>query len=149
MQHVLVTRCSQCYQQEIQGALKEENDALGANDINKKTTGKFTIVLTANTESLLKDPFNKADCMFFKIKLNLHNLTFHNLKSKRSQNFFWSEVEGDFEASNFVSIYIAFLDNPYCHCIILWSDGCTYQNRCKELANALLTFTVRHRIKNT
>ena len=109
----------------------KENDKLSADNV-----GKF--VVTADTESLLTAPSNDAGIMFFHTKLNLHNFTFYDLKTRKVVNYLWSEVNGDIEAANFTSCYIAYLtklviDNPMVTNVILWSDGCGYQNKCKEL----------------
>ena len=60
-------------------------------------------------------------------------------------------VNGDIEANNFSSCYIDYLTNlieknPGASEIVLWSDGCTYQNRCNVLSNALLTFAVQNKV---
>ena len=37
--------------------------------------------------------------------------------------------------------------NPGVKTIILWSDGCTYQNRCNILSSTLLNFSVQHEVQ--
>ena len=83
--------------------------------------------------------------MYFHTKLNLHNFTFYDLKSHEAVNYLWSEVNGETEANNFVSCYIKYLEelveiNPNVKNVILWSDGCTSQNRCNILSSALANF---------
>ena len=63
-------------------------------------------------------------------------------------NYVWSEVHGELEVSNFTTCYIDYLSklveqNPAVKNVILWSDGCTYQNRC----SALLNFAMQHSIQ--
>ena len=103
------------------------------------------------TEALLLAPYNRANVMFFHSKLNIHNFTFYDLKTKVVLNYVWPEVSGDIEAPNFTTCYIDYLtnvleNNPSCSQIIIWSDGCTYQNRCNILASAILTFAVENNV---
>ena len=102
--------------------------------------GKTIFVITADTESLLTAPHNDANIMFFHSKLNLHNFTFYDLKTREVMNFLWNETNGEIESNNFTSCYIAYLEelieaHRNAKKIILWSDGCTYQNRCSTLAS--------------
>ena len=122
----------------------KEQDKISADNIEK-------FVITADTESLLTAPSNDAGIMIFHSKLNLHNFTFYDLKSREVLNFLWSEVNVEIEAANFTSCYIAYLStliekHPMLKTIIFWSDGCGYQNKCKELSSAILTFSVQHGI---
>ena len=72
--------------------------------------------------------------MSFHSKLNLNNFMFYDLVTKDVLNYVWSENNGDIKSSSFVTCYVDFLtkslkENPSLKEIILWSDGCTYQNR--------------------
>lgn len=54
--------------------------------------------------------------------------------------YFWSEHEGELTANSFASCvadYIDGLDNAIKH-VVIFSDGCTYQNRNVTLRNTLL-----------
>ena len=53
--------------------------------------GITTLVINADTEGLLQAPFNMANVMYFHSKLNVHNFTFHEFKSKQVMNYVWSE----------------------------------------------------------
>ena len=106
----------------------------------------------ADTESLLTAPHNESNMMFFHTKLNLHNFTFYDLKTREVLNYVWCEVHGELEASNLTTCYIDYFSklveqNPAVKNVILWSDGCTYQNRCNILSSALLNFAVQHSIQ--
>ena len=105
----------------------KENDKLDADIIT-------AVLLTADTESLLVAPLNYANAMFFRSKLNLHNLTFYNLKDKEVMNFVWSEVNCGLDTSYFTTCYISHFNGilvkyPAVSTIILWTDGCGYQNK--------------------
>ena len=131
---------------------KRKNEGFKLKDSDKAAAdGKTTFVITADTEALLLAPYNFANIMFFHSKLNVHNFTFYDLKTKDVLNYVWPEVSGDIEAPNFTTCYIDYLtkvleNNPLCSQIIIWSDGCTYQNRCSILASAMLTFAVQNNV---
>ena len=130
--------------------LKEEALALKARDKAEADNTK-RLVVTGDTESLLLAPLNDSGLMFFHSKLNLHNFMFYDLLTKDVLNYVWSENNGDIKSSNFVTCYIDFLtklleENPSLNEIILWSDGCTYQNRCNILSSALVSLAVTHNI---
>jgi hypothetical protein len=75
----------------------------------------------------------------------VHNHTIYNLANGKSSNYVWNETEGDLCASIFASIIIHHLIK-YCTDkklpIVIFSDGCGYQNRNVILSNALLSHAV-------
>ena len=128
-----------------------KNKGLALKQVDKDSADASTFVITADTEALLTSPNNDANIMFFRSKLNLHNFTFYDLKTREVMNYLWTEINGDIESSNFTSCYIDYLTgvlnlHPDTTTIIIWSDGCTYQNRCNILSSALLTFAVRQNV---
>ena len=136
------------YNEHIQ--MKEEGFTLKEED-KKKANNIDVIVVTADTEALLTAPFNDANIMFIRSKLNLHNFTFYNLFDKDVLNFLWSEVNGDLEASSFTSCFVSYLEllmekYPSATVIVFWTDGCPYQNRNAEIASALANFSKSHQI---
>lgn len=79
------------------------------------------------------------------MKLQIHNITIYNLLTHQSDNFVWDEMAGNLTASVFTTCIIKhlrdFLDrSPDIHHIIIYSDGCFYQNRNVTLSNAILYF---------
>ena len=63
----------------------------------------------------------------------------------------WGEVNGQIECDNFISIHVDYItqlieNHPSVNVIIIWSDGCSYQNRCKELSSAILRLAIKHKI---
>ena len=131
---------------------KRKNEGFKLKDLDKAAAdGRTTFVITADTVALLLAPYNRANVMFFHSKLNIHNFTFYDLKTKVVLNYVWPEVSGDVEAPNFTTCYNDYLtnvleNNPSCSQINIWSDGCTYQNRCNILASAILTFAVENNV---
>lgn len=99
-------------------------------------------VYTMDLQSTLLCPMLKASAIYYKKKLVVHNFTLYNLKTKDGYCFIWNEVEGHVTANEFSSIIYHFLAT-YAQIqpgeeVILYSDGCSYQNRNCTLSNALL-----------
>ena len=99
-------------------------------------------VYTMDLQSTLLCPMLKASAIYYKKKLVVHNFTLYNLKTKDGYCYLWNEVEGHVTANEFATIIYNFLDTEANICageeVILFSDGCSYQNRNSTLANALL-----------
>lgn len=93
-------------------------------------------------------PLNNANKFYFKTKLKVHNFTIFNLASHQCTNYWWNETEADLVASVFTTIIIHHLET-YCtdnKPIVLWSDGCPYQNRNVVLFNALSHYSTKQPI---
>lgn len=95
-------------------------------------------------------PYVQASAIFFKLKLCCHNFTDYDVVTHKAKCFWFTETEADMTASTFVSCLMEYLatdcrneSGP----IIIYSDGCTYQNRNTILANALLTHAVTNNIE--
>lgn len=74
----------------------------------------------------------------------------YNLSSLECTCYWWDETQSDLSASSFVSCIMdqiteCNLKNPLKN-IVLWSDGCCYQNRNFVLSNALLEFAINKKI---
>lgn len=105
-------------------------------------------VFSMDMQAVQLCPNLKASALYYSMKLKLHNLTIYNIGTKQCSNYWWSEVDGQLEASVFATILIKHLET---HCtdkkpIVIYSDGCGYQNRNIVLANALLYFACRNEI---
>ena len=132
---------------------KRKNEAFALKEKDKLSAdNRSTFVNTVDTEALLTAPRNNANIMFFHSRLNLHNFTFFDFKTGEVLNFLLSENNGDIESNCFTTCYIDYLTklvvaHPELRKIVLWSDGCTYQNRSNVLSSALLTFAVQHKVE--
>lgn len=94
-------------------------------------------------QSLLLCPMSNVSSIYYKRKLGVHNLTFYNLQNKEVKCYVWNESEGGLNANEFTSIIVHFVDEQLAKLdndrkIVLYSDGCYYQNRNATLSNALL-----------
>lgn len=117
-------------------------------DKKKAAAGDFTL-LTMDLEAVKVCPYLTASALYFKTKLVCHNFTMFNLITRQCTCYWFTETAADLTASTFASFVIDYLER---HClpkqkpIIIFSDGCTYQNRNAILANALLNFSAKHNI---
>ncbi len=101
-------------------------------------------VLTMDLQSVKLSPMLNASALYYKTKLAVHNFTVYNLKSHQSTCYWWDESEGDLVASTFTTCISDYLITKFDDelPIIIYSDGCTYQNRNAMLSNALLQIAV-------
>ena len=75
----------------------------------------------------------EAVLLYYKTKLACHNYTVYDLSSHRVTCYFWHEGEAGLDADTFASCLVDYLAND-ARCqsasqIIVYSDGCTSQNR--------------------
>lgn len=110
-------------------------------------------VLTMDLQSVLLSPKSNVSALYYKTKLIVHNFTIYDLKRKKGYCFIWNESEGSVTANEFSTIIITMLhkfivDYPLKSNqeIIIYSDGCTYQNRNSILSNALINFSMENKV---
>lgn len=104
-------------------------------------------VFVMDVQAVKMCPVNNANKFYFKTRLKVHNFTIYSLKNHECCNYWWSEIEGNLCSSVFATIVIDHL-HKYCQDelpIIIWSDGCSYQNRNTVLSNALLQYAVQQK----
>ena len=145
----LAYRLGHIPEEEFEAHIKFKKAALEEKEKDKTTTPDTTLVVTEDTEGLLISPRNDSNAMFYRTKLNCHNLTYYNLKTKDSMNYLWTEVSGSLKAPVFTTIHIdyleqAILQNPGTTEIIIHSDNCIYQNKNATNATALRRFAAKH-----
>lgn len=123
--------------------LKEE----ARSEKEKDKLSEDAITFTVDLQSVLLSPKSNVSAMYYKTKLIVHNFTVYNLQTKEGFCFLWNEAEGQTTAQEFSSILIYFLEDKVVSKakesgkkIIIFSDGCTSQNRNSVLSNALLHF---------
>lgn len=81
--------------------------------------------------------------LYYKTKLLCHNFTILDNNTLKARCFWFDESQGDLTANTYASCVIDFLSDV---CVdkkpvIIWSDGCTAQNRNAIFSNALLSFS--------
>lgn len=111
------------------------------------------VVFAVDTQAVLLCPVSKVSVLYYKTKLQVHNLCFKNLKNKDAYSYLWNECEGGMNAEEFASIWVDFLEKNVipnlpdgCNRIIFYSDGCGYQNRNAVMSNALLNTAAKHNL---
>ncbi|CAG9765834.1 unnamed protein product [Ceutorhynchus assimilis] len=109
------------------------------------------IVLTMDLQAVKLSPYVPAGKLYFKTKLCCHNFTIYDLATRDVTCYWFSEDQNsDLCASTFTTCIIDHLESK---CIteskvpiIIYSDGCGFQNRNKMLANALLNLAMKHEV---
>lgn len=109
------------------------------------------LTFTMDLQALLMSPKSNVSSLYYKMKLAVHNFTFFNLETKDGYSFLWNETEGLLSSNEFASIISKFLLSliPLSEGkdkIILYSDGCAYQNRSTNISNALLHISVTNHV---
>lgn len=120
---------------------KEEGRNEMKADTERAKVDKSILVLTMDLQAVLLCPLLKASAIYYKKKLIVHNFTIFNNVTHEVTCYVWHEGEGNVTANEFASCIVDFIEKSYTEQIneiILWSDGCTYQNRNCILSNALL-----------
>ena len=109
--------------------------------------GEKVLVVTMDLQALLTCPRPKiqASALYYRTKLSVHNFTVYNVASKEALCYIWDETNGGVTANEFASCIVDYLQGAAesYERVIIYSDGCTYQNRNAILANALKYFATR------
>lgn len=109
--------------------------------------GKLT-VLCMDVQSVKVCPKVQASAIYYKTKLCCHNYTIYNMATNEVVCYWWHECEGELQASNFVSCLRDYILEkvPKTVPLVIYSDGCTSQNRNATMANALLDLAINENI---
>ncbi|CAH1099152.1 unnamed protein product [Psylliodes chrysocephalus] len=109
---------------------------------------KEAIVLAQDMQAVKVCPYLNASALYYKTKLVSHNFTVFDINTHHCVCYWFNETEADLTANTFASYIVDYilqledLSKP----VIIWSDGCTYQNKNVVLSNALFSLSVH---KNT
>ncbi|XP_050060947.1 uncharacterized protein LOC126551490 [Aphis gossypii] len=134
---------------------KETHDSMKKEARMEKEKDKMSEneIFTMDLQSVLLCPKSNVSSLYYKTKLIVHNFTVYDLKRKNGFCFLWNETEGGLSSNEFSSIIIYFLqkyvinsNTGNLNSIILYSDGCTYQNRNTTLSNALLNLSINSNV---
>lgn len=150
-------RCDTCISYEV-GQVKESvynehianKEAARAEKEKDKKMGEEgkCIVITQDLQSVKVCPSLNASALYYKTKLICHNFTMFDINKHTARCFWFDETQADLTASTFASCVTDFLSDICVNTtpIILWSDGCTAQNRNAVFANALLSFSYENNV---
>lgn len=110
-------------------------------------------VYTMDLQAVLLVPSLKASALYYKTKLAVHNFTIYDLKTRKGFCYLWDESQGALTANEFTSVICSFITKevPFEEGdeIIIFSDGCGYQNRNMTLSNALVNLAYTRKITIT
>lgn len=136
---------------------KKKMDARDAKNLEKQlaiNNPNEHVSLTMDVQAVKLAPFIRASSMYYKTKLCVHNYTIFNQSTADVCCYLWDETNGGLESSIFATLIIDYLNNiiektPTISKISLFSDGCGYQNRNIVVSNALLKFSIDHKVTIT
>ena len=118
---------------------EKQQEARDAKKAAKESASENKLVVTMDVQSTLLAPNLQASAVYYKMKLQIHNLMFYSLNDGDVTLYVWHEGNGGVTSNEFVSCMIDFIKSQttkYSH-VTLISDGCGYQNRNKVLSSAL------------
>ncbi|CAH2102069.1 unnamed protein product [Euphydryas editha] len=151
-------RCDVCSGFETKNVTQEEYDrhiekkkaARLEKEADKKLAidGKIT-ALCMDVQSVKVCPKVQASAVYYKTKLCCHNFTVYNMATNSVVCYWWHECEGELQASNFASCLSDYIMEKVDKSIplVIYSDGCTSQNRNATMANALLDLSIKNNMQ--
>ena len=79
-------------------------------------------------------------------------MTYYNLKTKEACNYLFDETNADLSSHMFAflhhSLFSNFLvANPDVKRLIIYSDGCGYQNKCTNVSNAFAQLAAERQVE--
>ncbi|CAH1112262.1 unnamed protein product [Psylliodes chrysocephalus] len=153
-------QCNTCFSYKYKNETEEKwkihvankEKARKAKTTDKELAEKGKIVaVTMDLQAVKLAPFLPARKIYFKTKLCCHNFTLYNLATRDVTCYWFSEDQNNqLQASTFTSCIIDLLEKncltPDKLPIIIYSDGCGFQNKNNILSNAILNFSIKHQI---
>ena len=123
--------------------IKNKREGRQEKEDDTKNSDDTVAVYCADTEAQLTLPRMNANAFYFRNKQILKNWTTYNLKNKEVMNYMWTESNGASNGSCYSSLFVDFITtekevNPLLKTFIIYSDGCSAQNRCCVLTGSLL-----------
>lgn len=101
-------------------------------------------VITMDLQRVLLCPSLNVSALYYRTKLCVHNFSIFDCVSADARCYVWHEAEAGLSANEFATCLHNYLtdDLNWEKCII-WSDGCTYQNRNVVMSKALTNVAQR------
>lgn len=90
-----------------------------ARNEKRKDKNEETYVFTVDLQAVLMAPKSHVSSLYYRTKLQVHNLVFYNLRNQRGFCFLWDEVEGGLHAEEFASIWVYFVEKKFLVKIII------------------------------
>lgn len=99
-----------------------------------------TLMFTMDVQAVLTAPRLQVSASYYKMKLMVHNFIFYNMVTGDADCYIWHEGAGGVTANEFTTITLDYIVKNLSldtKTVIIFSDGCGYQNRNVTLSNAL------------
>lgn len=121
-------------------------------DADKKTEDKTTVVAVYDLQAVLPVPKGDISTFYYVSKINMFNLTVHEIKSGQTDCFIWREGLGKRGANEIGTCVLKYLENlrsRYLECegkpldVIFYSDNCCGQQKNRYII-AMYLFAVSH-----
>lgn len=109
-------------------------------------------VVTADLQAVMLCPYLNASALYFKTKLCVHNFTVYNLGNHQATCYWFDETVTDLRATTYASFFVDYIRNLLENDpkdVIIYTDGCTAQNRNNVVSNALLRLAVQYNVTIT
>ena len=107
-------------------------------------------MITLDLLAVLLAPALKASALYYRTKLCVHNFTIYDSTTRDAACYVWQEVEGGLTANEFAPCLCHYIEsNLSCEQLIIFSDGCPYQNRISTLSKALSHLAQTRKITRT
>lgn len=141
--HMCDTCCSfnvgNISQKEYDQHIIKKNEARQAKKDAIEMADEKVVVITVDVQSVLLAPKLLASALYYKLKLQCHNFTVYDCRTKKVTIYFWHEADGGVSSNEFTSCLINYITNlpPDTERVIIISDGCGHQNRNRVLSSAL------------
>lgn len=137
-------------QEEYSEHLKKKEEARSEKE---KDIREENLVFTVDLQAVLMAPKSNISSLYYRTKLQIHNLAFFNLNNKDGYCYLWNETEGGLNSEEFASVWVSLIEKKLLQSepekpnkIFFYSDGCTYQNRNCVMSNALLCTAMNNNI---
>lgn len=108
--------------------------------------------VTADLQAVKLCPFLTASALYFKTKLAVHNFTIYNLGTDDVTCYWFDETTCDLKATTYASFFVDYVTKVLdedAKDIVIWTDGCTSQNRNNIVSNVLLRLAINKNITIT
>ncbi|CAG9772240.1 unnamed protein product [Ceutorhynchus assimilis] len=144
--------CDTCFKYKNQNLTEEEyqvhiskkNAARNEKERDKNNSIEGNCnVITMDVQAVKLAPCLAASALYYRTKLCNHNSTIYNLKNQKATCYWFDETNADGQAATYASFLVDYLENSFLQPgiklpIIIYSDGCTAQNRNSIMSKALL-----------
>ena len=124
----------------------EKERARSEKDFDKTQAARGNFhVIALDLQATQQSPMVCANCIYYKSKLNVYNYTIYKLGHGNAKCYWWNETQADLSASVFTSLLVEYIETTFTDKlpVVVYSDGCGYQNRNSRMSNGLLNHAMK------